>query len=74
MILEFSTAKNPLLKTAYRFYQQSWPIAGQLIAGNSAPYRYLIESIDVHPNQSELNAMIGGPVSAKFVTRIYWVA
>ncbi|MCH2338075.1 MAG: class I SAM-dependent methyltransferase, partial [Pseudomonadales bacterium] len=34
------------------------PIAGRLIAGNSAPYRYLIESIDVHPSQSELKAMI----------------
>lgn len=58
VILEFSKAKNPLLKTAYTLYQQSWPIAGRLIAGNSAPYRYLIESIDVHPSQSELKAMI----------------
>ena len=58
VILEFSKAKNPLLNTAYTLYQQSWPIAGRLIAGNSAPYRYLIESIDVHPSQSELKAMI----------------
>ena len=58
VILEFSKAKNPLLNTAYTLYQQSWPIAGRLIAGNSEPYRYLIESIDVHPSQSELKAMI----------------
>lgn len=58
VILEFSKTNHPLLKRAYRFYQQSWPIAGQLIAGDSAPYRYLIESIDVHPNQSELNCII----------------
>ncbi|MFP6795759.1 MAG: class I SAM-dependent methyltransferase [Pseudomonadales bacterium] len=58
VILEFSKPKNPLLKTVYRLYQQSWPFAGQLIAGDSAPYRYLIESIDVHPNQSELNCIL----------------
>ena len=58
VILEFSKTNHPLLKRAYRFYQQSWPIAGQLIAGDSAPYHYLIESIDVHPNQSELNCII----------------
>ena len=58
VILEFSKTNHPVLKRAYRLYQQSWPIAGQLIAGDSAPYRYLIESIDVHPNQSELNCII----------------
>jgi len=58
VILEFSKTTHPLLKRAYRFYQQSWPIAGQLITGDSAPYHYLIESIDVHPNQSELNCII----------------
>ena len=58
VILEFSKTNYPLLKRAYSFYQQSWPIAGQLIAGDSAPYRYLIESIDVHPNQLELKCII----------------
>lgn len=58
LILEFSRPAA-LLRPAYDFYSFSvLPHLGRLIAKDSASYRYLAESIRMHPDQEELLAMV----------------
>jgi demethylmenaquinone methyltransferase/2-methoxy-6-polyprenyl-1,4-benzoquinol methylase len=58
LILEFSKPKNPLVGRAYDVYSKLWPIAGKLITGDSDSYRYLVESIRMHPDQDTLLDMM----------------
>ena len=58
LILEFSTPKHPLLGKAYDAYSSLWPIAGKLVTGDADSYRYLVESIRMHPDQETLIAMM----------------
>jgi len=59
LVLEFSKPKNPLLSKAYDAYSFSvLPIMGRLVAGDSDSYRYLAESIRVHPDQETLKGMM----------------
>ncbi|MFE8070684.1 bifunctional demethylmenaquinone methyltransferase/2-methoxy-6-polyprenyl-1,4-benzoquinol methylase UbiE [Marinobacteraceae bacterium S3BR75-40.1] len=59
MILEFSKPTNPLLSRAYDAYSFSaLPLMGKLIAGDSESYRYLAESIRMHPDQDTLKGMM----------------
>lgn len=58
LVLEFSKPANPLLGKAYDAYSRLWPIAGKLITGDSASYRYLVESIRMHPDQETLLGMM----------------
>lgn len=58
LILEFSRPVA-LLKPAYDFYSFSiLPRLGQLIARDAASYRYLAESIRMHPDQKTLVGML----------------
>jgi demethylmenaquinone methyltransferase/2-methoxy-6-polyprenyl-1,4-benzoquinol methylase len=58
LILEFSRPAA-LLKPAYDFYSFSiLPRLGQLIARDAASYRYLAESIRMHPDQNTLVGML----------------
>jgi demethylmenaquinone methyltransferase / 2-methoxy-6-polyprenyl-1,4-benzoquinol methylase len=58
LILEFSRPAA-LLKPAYDFYSFSiLPRLGRLIAGDAASYRYLAESIRMHPDQKMLVGML----------------
>jgi demethylmenaquinone methyltransferase/2-methoxy-6-polyprenyl-1,4-benzoquinol methylase len=58
LVLEFSKIAAPLEK-AYDWYSfQVLPRIGQLVAGDGASYRYLAESIRVHPDQATLKAMM----------------
>jgi demethylmenaquinone methyltransferase/2-methoxy-6-polyprenyl-1,4-benzoquinol methylase len=58
LILEFSRPAA-LLKPAYDFYSFSiLPRLGQLIARDAASYRYLAESIRMHPDQKTLVGML----------------
>ena len=58
LVLEFSKVAGPLEK-AYDWYSfQVLPRIGQLVAGDGASYRYLAESIRVHPDQAALKAMM----------------
>jgi demethylmenaquinone methyltransferase/2-methoxy-6-polyprenyl-1,4-benzoquinol methylase len=58
LVLEFSKVAAPLEK-AYDWYSfKVLPRIGQWIAGDGASYRYLAESIRVHPGQAELKAMM----------------
>jgi demethylmenaquinone methyltransferase / 2-methoxy-6-polyprenyl-1,4-benzoquinol methylase len=57
-VLEFSRVAEPLRK-AYDWYSfQVLPRLGQWVAGDGDSYRYLAESIRVHPPQGELKAMM----------------
>lgn len=59
LILEFSKLRVPLLDPLYRAYiMNALPRMGQIVAGDSASYRYLAESIRVHPPQEQLLAML----------------
>jgi demethylmenaquinone methyltransferase / 2-methoxy-6-polyprenyl-1,4-benzoquinol methylase len=58
LVLEFSKVARPLQK-AYDWYSfKVLPRLGQLVAGDEASYRYLAESIRMHPGQEELKAMM----------------
>jgi demethylmenaquinone methyltransferase/2-methoxy-6-polyprenyl-1,4-benzoquinol methylase len=58
LILEFSKPENALLESAYGAFQALWPVMGKLVAGESASYQYLVESIRVHPSQRALKLML----------------
>ncbi len=58
LVLEFSKIAPPLAK-AYDWYSFNvLPRIGQWVAGDGDSYRYLAESIRVHPGQAELKAMM----------------
>lgn len=58
MILEFSEPSKAI-KPAYEFYSfKVLPTLGKLIADDADSYRYLAESIRMHPNQEELKTMM----------------
>ncbi|MEO8855669.1 MAG: bifunctional demethylmenaquinone methyltransferase/2-methoxy-6-polyprenyl-1,4-benzoquinol methylase UbiE [Burkholderiaceae bacterium] len=58
LVLEFSRVAKPLAK-AYDWYSFNvLPKLGQWIARDEASYRYLAESIRMHPSQEELKALM----------------
>jgi demethylmenaquinone methyltransferase/2-methoxy-6-polyprenyl-1,4-benzoquinol methylase len=58
LVLEFSRPAAPLQK-AYDLYSfRLMPLLGKLIAGDGDSYRYLAESIRMHPDQATLKAML----------------
>ena len=59
LVLEFSAVKSDLLKPLYEFHSfQVLPRIGRLVAGDEASYRYLAESIRMHPDQETLAALM----------------
>ncbi|HYC47604.1 MAG TPA: bifunctional demethylmenaquinone methyltransferase/2-methoxy-6-polyprenyl-1,4-benzoquinol methylase UbiE [Burkholderiales bacterium] len=60
MVLEFSRVWQPLapLYDAYSF--NVLPRMGEIVAKDGASYRYLAESIRMHPDQESLKAMVLG--------------
>ncbi|MEM6819859.1 MAG: bifunctional demethylmenaquinone methyltransferase/2-methoxy-6-polyprenyl-1,4-benzoquinol methylase UbiE [Pseudomonadota bacterium] len=58
MVLEFSKP-DPILKPAYDLFSFSvLPFLGKVVANDEASYRYLAESIRVHPDQETLKGMM----------------
>ncbi|MDO9360807.1 MAG: bifunctional demethylmenaquinone methyltransferase/2-methoxy-6-polyprenyl-1,4-benzoquinol methylase UbiE [Polaromonas sp.] len=58
LVLEFSKIAKPLEK-AYDWYSFNvLPKLGKLVANDDASYRYLAESIRMHPGQEELKALM----------------
>jgi demethylmenaquinone methyltransferase/2-methoxy-6-polyprenyl-1,4-benzoquinol methylase len=58
VVLEFSKVWQPL-RGAYDAYSfKVLPWLGERVAGDGAAYRYLAESIRVHPDQAALRAML----------------
>lgn len=59
LVLEFSKPTNPLLSKAYDTYSFNvLPLMGRLITQDADSYRYLAESIRMHPDQDTLKAMM----------------
>ena len=58
LVLEFSKVAPPLEKVYDWYSFKVLPKLGQLVAGDSSSYRYLAESIRMHPGQSALKALM----------------
>jgi demethylmenaquinone methyltransferase/2-methoxy-6-polyprenyl-1,4-benzoquinol methylase len=59
IILDFAKPKNRLLQKAYHLYSFGFvPIAGRVFTGDGNSYRYLAESIKMHPDQETLRRMM----------------
>ena len=58
MCLEFSKVKNEILESIYNQYSKLIPPIGKYIVGSSAPYDYLIKSIELFYSQDELKKLI----------------
>ena len=55
VILEFSKPENEMFREIYDLYSfEVIPKIGEWVAGSEESYRYLAESIRMHPNQEEL--------------------
>lgn len=59
LILEFSKPKNAVLSDIYDKYSfKALPFMGKLITNDSESYKYLAESIRMHPDQETLKSMM----------------
>lgn len=59
LVLEFSKPTLPVIKPLYDAYSFNIvPMMGKLITNDSASYRYLAESIRMHPDQDSLKTMM----------------
>jgi demethylmenaquinone methyltransferase/2-methoxy-6-polyprenyl-1,4-benzoquinol methylase len=58
LVLEFSQVAEPLRKPYDWYSLNVLPLMGKLIANDADSYRYLAESIRMHPPQAELKAMM----------------
>ncbi len=58
LVLEFSKVAKPLAKPYDWYSFNILPKLGQMIAGDAESYRYLAESIRMHPDQQTLKAML----------------
>jgi demethylmenaquinone methyltransferase / 2-methoxy-6-polyprenyl-1,4-benzoquinol methylase len=58
IVLEFSKVAKPLEKIYDAYSFKLLPKLGQLIANDADSYRYLAESIRMHPGQEELKSMM----------------
>jgi demethylmenaquinone methyltransferase/2-methoxy-6-polyprenyl-1,4-benzoquinol methylase len=58
LVLEFSKLAGPLAKVYDWYSFNMLPLVGRWVAGDGASYRYLAESIRVHPDQETLKAMM----------------
>ena len=69
LVLEFSKPQNPLLEKAYDTYSfKLLPFMGKVVANDADSYRYLAESIRMHPDQETLKGMMD---TAGFVNTEY---
>jgi len=59
LVLEFSKPTNPLMSKAYDLYSfTALPLMGKLVTNDSESYKYLAESIRMHPDQETLKGMM----------------
>ena len=59
LVLEFSKPINPIFSKIYDWYSFNiLPKMGSMLANDSESYRYLAESIRMHPNQELLKKMV----------------
>jgi demethylmenaquinone methyltransferase/2-methoxy-6-polyprenyl-1,4-benzoquinol methylase len=70
LCLEFSHVEVPILDRLYDFHSfEVIPRLGALAAGDSEPYRYLVESIRRFPSQARFSGMIGAAGFARVTYR-----
>ena len=60
LVLEFSRIAEPLRKPYDWYSFKVMPLIGKLVASDPDSYRYLAESIRMHPDQAALKAMMKG--------------
>jgi demethylmenaquinone methyltransferase/2-methoxy-6-polyprenyl-1,4-benzoquinol methylase len=60
LVLEFSRVWKPLEPVYDHYSFKVLPWLGERVAGDAASYRYLAESIRMHPGQEELAVMMRG--------------
>ena len=58
VILEFSRPTNPIISKAYKSFSGFWPKLGKFVTGEESSYKYLVESIQMHPDQETMSEMI----------------
>ena len=58
LVLEFSKVPRPIARVYDWYSFKVLPRLGQLVAGDADSYRYLAESIRMHPGQEELKALM----------------
>lgn len=59
LVLEFSKPTNPLMSKAYDLYSfAALPFMGKVVANDADSYKYLAESIRMHPDQETLKGMM----------------
>ena len=58
VILEFSRPTNPTIAKAYASFSGLWPKLGKFVTGDESSYKYLVESIQMHPDQETMSDMI----------------
>ena len=58
MCLEFSKIENDHLNKLYKLYSKNIPKIGKVVVGDSAPYEYLLNSIDSFFNQDEFTDLM----------------
>ena len=58
LVLEFSKVAQPLSKVYDWYSFQVLPRLGKMVAGDDASYRYLAESIRMHPDQAALKVLM----------------
>ncbi|MBS0454751.1 MAG: bifunctional demethylmenaquinone methyltransferase/2-methoxy-6-polyprenyl-1,4-benzoquinol methylase UbiE [Proteobacteria bacterium] len=58
LVLEFSKVAKPLAKVYDWYSFQVLPRLGKLVAGDDSSYRYLAESIRMHPAQEQLKTLM----------------
>ena len=60
LVLEFSKPQSSLLEKVYDTYSfKVLPFMGKLVTNDADSYRYLAESIRMHPDQETLKSMMG---------------
>ena len=58
LVLEFSTPRHDVTKKVYDLYSTLWPKVGKWVTKDADSYRYLVESIRMHPDQETLEEML----------------
>ena len=71
VILEFTTPRNPIMRSLYHFYfHRLLPVIGALVSGHRTAYRYLPASVAQFPGEEELARRMG----AAGFTEVQWTS
>lgn len=57
-IVDFSRPTSKPLRVMADAYSSLWPTIGEILVGNGKPYRYLVDSIKMHPDQETFKSMM----------------